>query len=282
MQVPEVGSKRITDIKSKLLRPSLTSQYYVHIQPPEGGNDNRFTNFLSGKGLNIGNKIVDSVNLACTEASLPGSSLALINIENDYHGSSEKNAYRRMYDSDIALTFYVTAEEYYAIRFFESWMSYIVNEDDTKELESSNYAYRVKYSEDYKSQMSIVKIEKDYGLTSGNALQYEFIDVFPRSINSMPVSYGPSQLLKITVNFSYLRYILHFNKLTNPSEKSSEFNAAAPPPPKVFGGRVSSRQASSNTSTPSRIRPITRSSGTNEIRSAGPTSGFGVNVSVVT
>ena len=282
MQVPEVGSKRITDIKSKLLRPSLTSQYYVHIQPPEGGNDNRFTNFLSGKGLNIGNKIVDSVNLACTEASLPGSSLALINIENDYHGSSEKNAYRRMYDSDIALTFYVTAEEYYAIRFFESWMSYIVNEDNSNSLRSPKYAYRVRYSDDYKSRMSIVKIEKDYGLTSGNALQYEFIDVFPKSINSMPVSYGPSQLLKITVNFSYLRYVLDFEKLTNPSEKSSEFNAAAPPPPKVFGGNVSSRQASSNTSTPSRIRPITRSSGANEIRSAGPTSGFGVSVSVVT
>ena len=282
MQVPEVGSKRITDIKSKLLRPSLTSQYYVHIQPPEGGSDNLFTNFLAGKGLNIGNKIVDSVNLACTEASLPGSSLALIDIQNDYHGSSEKNAYRRMYDSDIALTFYVTAEEYYSIRFFESWMSYIVNEDNNDSLRSSNYAYRVRYSDDYKSRMCIVKIEKDYGLTSGNALQYEFIDVFPKSINSMPVSYGPSQLLKITVNFSYLRYVLDFEKLTNPSEKSSEFNAAAPPPPKVFGGSVSSRQASSNTSTPSRIRPITRDSAVTETRSAGPTSGFGFTLSTVT
>ena len=140
----------------------------------------------------------------------------------------------------------------------------------------------MKYSDDYKSQMSIVKIEKDYGLTSGNGLQYDFIDVFPRSINSIPVSYGPSQLLKITVNFSYLRYVLDFKKLTNPSEASSEFNAAAPPPPKVFGGSVSSRQVSSNTSTPSRIRPVTRSSAITETRSVGPTAGFGFTLSTVT
>ena len=281
MQVPEVGSKRITDIKSKLLRPSLTSQYYVHIQPPTG-TVNPFTTFLAGKGLNIGNKIVDSVNLACTEAFLPGSSLALIDIENDYHGSSEKNAYRRMYDSDIALTFYVTAEEYYAIRFFESWMSYIVNEDDTGELKNSNYSYRVKYSEDYKSQMSIVKIEKDYGLTSGNGLQYDFIDVFPRSINSMPVSYGPSQLLKITVNFSYLRYVLDFKKLTNPTKETSEFNAAAPPPPKAFVTSVNPKRTTVSPPTPSDLIAKTRSSAVTETRSAGPTTGFGYTLSTVT
>jgi len=281
MQVPEVGSKRITDIKSKLLRPSLTSQYYVHIQPPTG-TVNPFTTFLAGKGLNIGNKIVDSVNLACTEASLPGSSLALIDIENDYHGVSEKNAYRRMYDNDIALTFYVTAEEYYSVRFFESWMSFIVNEDDARSLRNSNYSYRVKYSEEYKSQMSIVKIERDYGLTSGNGLQYDFIDVFPRSINSMPVSYGPSQLLKVTVNFSYLSYVLDFKKLTNPTQISNEFNAAAPPPPKAFVTSVTPRRTSSNSSTPSDLIARTRSTAVTETRSAGPTSGFGFTLSTVT
>ena len=281
MQVPEVGSKRITDIKSKLLRPSLTSQYYVHIQPPTG-TSNPFASFLSGKGLNIGNKVVDSVNLACTEASLPGSSLALIDIENDYHGSSEKNAYRRMYDSDIALTFYVTSEEYYSIRFFESWMSFIVNEDDIERLKNSNYSYRVKYSEEYKSQMSIVKIERDYGLTSGDALQYDFIDVFPRSINSMPVSYGPSQLLKITVNFSYLRYIVDYKKLTNPTQTSSEFNAAAPPPPKAFVTTVNPKRTQTSAPTPTDIIAKTRSNAVTETRSAGPTSGFGFTLSTVT
>ena len=39
-------------------------------------------------------------------------------------------------------------------------------------------------------------------------MQYEFTRVFPLAINSMPVSYDTSSLLKCTVSLSYVRYIV--------------------------------------------------------------------------
>ena len=70
----------------------------------------------------------------------------------------------------------------------------------------SNYDYRIKYPDSYIADqgLKITKFEKDHQ----NLLQYEFIRVFPLAINSMPVSYDTSSLLKCTVSLSYVRYIL--------------------------------------------------------------------------
>ena len=46
--------------------------------------------------------------------------------------------------------------------------------------------------------------ERDYD----QKLEYEFINAFPISITSMPVSYEASSLLKCSVSLSYIRYIL--------------------------------------------------------------------------
>ena len=67
----------------------------------------------------------------------------------------------------------------------------------------SNYDYRIKYPDSYMGTgLKVTKFEKDHQ----NLLQYEFIRVFPLAINSMPVSYDTSSLLKCTVSMSYIRY----------------------------------------------------------------------------
>ena len=43
---------------------------------------------------------------------------------------------------------------------------------------------------------------------TGPDIEYEFLDAFPVAINSMPISYDTSQLLKCTVSMAYTRYIL--------------------------------------------------------------------------
>lgn len=208
----------VSDIKARLLRPSLTSQYIVDITPPE-------TDFILPR-VDYKNSVkrYDRLSLACVEASLPGSSLATLDIDNDYAGVSEKHGYRRIYDDRIDFTFFVDADEYYAIRFFEAWIAYIVNEQSTG-FDESNYTYRVHFpgkpigkSIDkrnnggyYANNLSITKFERDYNLTAvgggtGNFLTYKFINAFPISIGSMPVSYEQSSLLRCTVSFSYSRY----------------------------------------------------------------------------
>ena len=68
-----------------------------------------------------------------------------------------------------------------------------------------NYDYRMKYPDSYVGTgLKVTKFEKDHQ----NLLQYEFIRTFPLAINSMPVSYDTSSLLKCTVSMSYIRYVV--------------------------------------------------------------------------
>jgi hypothetical protein len=80
-------------------------------------------------------------------------------------------------------------------------MSFIVGEDNISTQATREYSYRVNFPEDYKTDnLYITKFEKDY---LGRYLQYQFINAFPISVNSIPVSYEASELLKCTVSFTY-------------------------------------------------------------------------------
>jgi hypothetical protein len=204
-------TKRTVDqIKANLLRPALTSHFEVQITKPPGLSDT----YLSENGLSqfVGIK-QEKLNLLCSETVLPGSSLATHEINNDFTGVTERHVYRRLYDDRIDLSFYVDAEDYLPIKFFETWIKYSVSEnvgnsDSGKPVGSSapTYCYKVNYPNLYISQngLSITKFERDYR----NTLKYNFVNVFPIAVSSMPVSYDASSLLKCSVSFSYIRYYI--------------------------------------------------------------------------
>jgi hypothetical protein len=217
--------KTIADIKLNLLRPALTSHFAVTIPKPGGG----FDGFLKDNGITLTSLNRGKLNLMCSEAVLPGSNLATFEINDNFHGVTERHAYRRVYDDRIDLTFYVDAENYLPIRYFETWMKYIVDESVNPQTERGNkgsihneYFYRVRYPEGtngYTSSqgLTVTKFERDYKQN----LEYRFIRSFPISINSMPVSYDSSSLLKCTVSMSYIRYALVQGSA---SESSAESN----------------------------------------------------------
>jgi len=203
--------KTIADIKLNLLRPALTSHFAVTIPKPGGG----FDGFLTSNGITLTSLNQGKLNLLCSEAVLPGSNLATFEINDNFHGVTERHAYRRVYDDRIDLTFYVDADNYLPIRYFETWIKYIVDEsrrDSNKgngvNSESRNYFYRVRYPEGENGYtadgLTVTKFERDYKQN----LEYKFIRSFPISINSIPVSYDSSSLLKCTVSMSYIRYVL--------------------------------------------------------------------------
>ena len=214
--MPKIRS--VTDIKSKLLRPALTSFYEVDIDLPKG--DGALASRLSSLRAD-GSEDQDVLNLRCSEASLPGSNLATLETTNTYHGVTERHAYRRVYDDRLDLTFYVDAEKYLAIRFFERWINGIMKEDtldsdDGKSPLDPTFTYRARYSKDYVSPqgLKVRKFERDFDRT-GSILEYTFVNSYPFSISAMPVSYESSSLLKCTVSFSYLRYVLNELKDTS-------------------------------------------------------------------
>ena len=203
--------KTIADIKLNLLRPALTSHFAVTIPKPGGG----FDGFLASNGITLTSLNRGKLNLLCSEAVLPGSNLATFEINNNFHGVTERHAYRRVYDDRIDLTFYVDADNYLPIRYFETWMKYIVDESANPQAArggagsvNNSYFYRVRYPEGLNGYttdgLTVTKFERDYKQN----LEYKFIRSFPISINSMPVSYDSSSLLKCTVSMSYIRYVL--------------------------------------------------------------------------
>ena len=203
-------SRTIADIKSKLLHPALTSHFEVTIPKPMG---------LSNTYLSQNEVKYDQgkLNLLCSEAILPGSQLATHSITGDFHGATHKHAYRRQFDDRIDLTFYVDAENYLPIRYFETWIKYIAGESIASDAgrpgtESSEYFYRMNYPEMYicKQGLEVIKFERtgNGNNYTGKQMVYKFVDVFPISVNSMSVSYDASSLLKCTVAFSYVRYFI--------------------------------------------------------------------------
>jgi hypothetical protein len=221
MAAPRPAKISMSTIKSKLLQPALTSHYLCHfglpIEPANGG----LRKFLSQRKTPYDSEFI---SLLCSEASLPGSSLATIDIDNDYHGVSEKNAYRRLYDDRADFTFYVD-RQYNIIKLFEYWIAYCVGENNLGEQVKRNYSYRANYPHLYKTDsLHITKFERDIqtgGVNSGSTIEYKFINAYPLSITSMPVSYDASSLLKCTVSFTYSRYILEPKTLANTKLQTS-------------------------------------------------------------
>ena len=202
--IPVNPGVNMSTLKSRILNPALTSFYSVDIVPPS----NLLSQINSELGLDYDKELFE---LTCIEASLPGSQLATIDIDNDYMGVSQKNIYRRMYDNSIDLTFLVTKDSnYQQIRFFEMWMKYASGEDIIGRMDGPDFYTRIRYPTDYKSEIRIAKYERDLGskVTSGSKefLGYYFTEAFPLSISSMPISYDASDTLKATVSISYSRY----------------------------------------------------------------------------
>jgi hypothetical protein len=216
----------ISKFKEKVMRPALTSHYLCYFPLPaipvtkkdKGG-------VLQFASDNNSIEIIDDqeyLSISCCEASLPGFSLLTHEINNDYTGVTERHAYRRAFDDRADFTFYVDSN-YTPIAFFHAWLNYIADSKSDTPAQLNTYNYRMRFPEDYMvNELQIVKFERDYtksGETTysgteriyenenDSTISYRFFNAYPISMNSMPVSYESSQLLKCTISFTYSRYI---------------------------------------------------------------------------
>ena len=198
-----MGTKTsIATIKSTLLKPSLSSFFEVKIGIPPG-----LSSWLGIRERDL--------NLLCSEVDLPGSQLITTDITNDFHGVTERRAYRRVFEEETNFTFYVDSSDYTPVKFFERWIEYISNgvgdQAAPQDLKRSDYFYRMRYpdgNDGYTSQqgLEVRKFEKDLKSTG---LTYNFVKSYPVSITAMPVSYDGSDILKCTVAMTYIRYVLN-------------------------------------------------------------------------
>ena len=220
-------------LKSRILNPAQTSIYSVIINPPikptTSENKTSLAEYFKGEfGQTFDTTLME---LTCVEASLPGSSLATIETM-DYMGVTEKHAYRRLYDDTVDFTFLTTQDSnYQQIRFFDSWMRYITREEN-RFLAEDNFYSRVRYPKDYQGSIKISKFEKNLGSGFNGAvpiLIYNFVGAYPKSVNSIPVTYDASDLLKVTVSFTYTRYYIDKQLIvTDNAAGSTDTNSNSP------------------------------------------------------
>lgn len=204
-------------IKSRILNIAQTSLFRVTLPIPP-----KVADLAQRRGINIGID-GDNIELLCSEASLPGSSLATHDVTNDFHGVTEKMAYRRIYDETLDLTFYVD-RNYKVIEMFDTWMNYITREGITfprSEYEARYRHYRMSYPNYYKGNIYLIKFERDQHSAQSKIpkiiMEYTFVDAFPVNIIAMPVSYEQSNVLKCTVSFSYQRYVRERSGTSSPT-----------------------------------------------------------------
>ena len=196
--------QRITmqDVKEKLGKLSITNQYQVHFSILK----KTITDYLESIGLDNAKEFLSrDAGILCSEASLPASAFATGEVKDNFMGIPQEFAHTRLY-TDIDFTFYVD-EDYTMLRVFEGWMDYISSGADADGVGVGQRGFyrRFKYPNDYKCDtMSITKFEKNIERT----LLYEFVNAFPKSITSLPVTYGAADLLKVTVSFNYDRYVM--------------------------------------------------------------------------
>ena len=205
----------VSKIKSNLLNVALSSLYRVTIPVPTA-----VRNSLSLSSIDY-----ENINLLCCEATLPGSTLNTHEVTNDYHGVTEKMAYRRMYDETLGLTFYVD-RNYKVIELIEGWMDYISGVDNKNDYKNPYISYRMSYPQTYKQDIFLTKFERDhftrdFSATKGTStrasrsvLEYTFVNAFPLALTAIPVSYDGGQVLKCSVSFNFIRYVQEKRKNT--------------------------------------------------------------------
>ena len=203
----------LSDIKSRLLNVSQSSLYRLTLSVPQAVRNK----------LSLSSVDYDNISLLCCEAALPGSSLTTHEVNNDYHGVTEKMAYRRMYDETLGLTFYVD-RSYKIVELMETWMNYISGMNDANLYKDPYVSYRMAYPNSYKNNIYLTKFERDHFSSQSNlvrtTLDYTFVQAFPLALTSMPVSYEGSEVLKCSVSFNFIRYVTQ--KSRSSSLKSAE------------------------------------------------------------
>ena len=211
---------------------AISSQFKVSLdlvrQSPSGDNVTLFQH-LTNCGIFLDtNSTSQKYDFLCSQASLPGSNFNISEELGSRQGMTERFASRRIYN-EFNLTFYID-NDYNVLRMFEEYMNFInpvYNETngrydgaESSQLDSyqeRNTYSRFRYPDDYRRRISITKFERDF-LQNPNdknntfknmpLLTYRFIDAFPVDINQVPMTYGGSTFLEVTVVFTYLRHTI--------------------------------------------------------------------------
>ena len=192
---------QIDDIRSRFQTVATSNNYQAFFEL-----NGPVMNAAVSRGLNY-QFLTEDLGLYVSDAVIPGSSFADVEVSGDRQGITERFPHTRIFD-DVTFTFYVD-RDYNVMKFFEVWTEFINPLKRAATGQNAN-VMRLRYPGFYKCRMSIYKFNKDaFKNPRGGTIAYTFINAWPYSIASTPVSYNGSTLLQLNVTFRYDRYTTH-------------------------------------------------------------------------
>jgi len=190
----------INTIRSRFQTVALDNKYQIFIEP-------NLDVYNAASDVGVERRFVDEdLGLYVSDAVLPGSSFADVEVSGDRQGITERMPFKRIYD-DVTFTFMVD-RDYKVMRFFESWTQLINPLHGQVDGKANNQIMTLSYPKDYKCTMSIAKFNKDYFETGIGFLYYCFVRAWPLSVSSTPINYDSGSTLKLNVTFRYERYVM--------------------------------------------------------------------------
>ncbi len=186
---------------------------------------NAFGKFdINLKDYSTANKPGSLINLFCDEAQLPSLQFATGNVNGRYQGRGNNFYPHSKLITDFSLSWMLDANMA-PYKFLTTWFNFIrgdsthiertsndsiptINElfhlKDSANFSTPNRSYRMAYPRDYQCKLRIAKTERGANAANSRApLVWAFTGVFPYSIDAVPLSYGSSQITRVTANFYY-------------------------------------------------------------------------------
>ena len=186
-----------------------------------------------------GSNAADVLKMFCEEAQLPNVQATTGNLTGVRLGEGQINYATTKLYTDFQLGWMCDANMT-PLKFLNSWQSFIFNEyessgrdvldqtgkyvrknanlvelkSETGTLGSREKSIRLKYPDQYQCNVTITKTEKGKSAANSRAsMMYTMIDCFPYAIDAVPLSYGASQVTKVTANFYYSKYSILYNDI---------------------------------------------------------------------
>ena len=174
------------------------------------------------------------INMMVEEAQLPNIQSATGQLQGRYLGENQiQYPYARLY-SDVSFTWMCDAN-LTPLKFFHYWYNYMYSGSESSDeigLDESGESFgdvkkfavesgsisrevRMKYPETYLGKCIVIKTEPGAATVDDRAsMAFVLEDIFPYSIDTVPLSYGTSQLTKVSVNFHYAKHTVIDNDIS--------------------------------------------------------------------
>lgn len=203
--------KSLATVKLGFARPN---QFLVELPTIGSGARNGLGGFLAGllpipsiPGIiDAGNPAPREMNILCSNVNLPGK--RILSTERRIGMEFENIAYGYAID-DVSMTFYLM-NDYGVKRYFDAWVSTIINEETGDVAYKNEYAKSVKIHQLRKAQTgfsrNIGPFRGNLEIGGGSIYTVELIKAFPRDIQTVELNNELDGLIQLTIQMSYTRW----------------------------------------------------------------------------